>query len=76
MFSTCGHVAVKFIGVLPDGSTGITVVNCQATKFDGRVSLFQPMINEYARHQLGLSFGQHFQGYTWYPIGEFVPREV
>lgn len=70
--STPGYVPIKVIGILPDGRTGHTVVHCSAESFDGRVNLFAPMIGEYARHQLGVPYGQHFQGWTWYPIGDFV----
>ena len=73
MRATHGHVTVKFIGLLPDGTTGTTLVNCQATEFDGHVGLFTPMIHEYARHQLGVPLGQKLQGFTWYPVGKFVP---
>lgn len=67
-----GYVPIKVIGLLPDGRTGHTVVNCQATSLDGHVGLFTPMIDAYAGRQLGVPYGQRFQGLTWYPIGDFV----
>lgn len=73
-YSIHGTVPIKVIGILPDGSTGHTVVHCHASSFDGRVTLFAPMIREVAREQLGVPYGQHFQGWTWYPIGDFVAK--